>query len=187
MSKIKHSVALVLLASSAANAGAAPGPDQPPAPARAPALQRLMDCRTLTEPAARLDCFDKQVAALDAAVSGREVIVADRETVREARRGLFGLTLPTIRLFGGGSRGVDADNNDEDIKEIESTVRSVGRVQNSRWLFTLADGARWQQIDTRNLPSDPHPGSKIRIRSALLGSYLANLDGQIAIRVRRIN
>ena len=82
-------LALLLIAAPAA---AADKPKQAP-PA---VVQKLLDCRALTDSAARLACLDAGVAALAGAVENRDVLVADKEEVKKARRGLFGLALPSF-------------------------------------------------------------------------------------------
>ncbi|MEP6339745.1 MAG: hypothetical protein ABJ070_07905, partial [Parasphingorhabdus sp.] len=79
----------------------------------------LVGCKTISDPTRRLACFDEKVAALESATESKQVVIADREQVKEARRGLFGLSLPRIKLFGG-----DKDEGAE-IKEIEVKIASV--------------------------------------------------------------
>ena len=92
---------------------------------------------------------------------------------------LFGLALPDLGLFGD-------DNEEEGVSEIQSTVHSATQNALGKWIIRLEDGARWIQIDSRELARDPRPGLPVRIRRAAMGSYLANVDNQIAIRVRRV-
>ena len=148
---------------------------------RPPVLTRVVQCRTIASTAERLACYDREVAAMDAAEASRELVVMDRQQVRRARRSLFGLSLPDLGIFGGD------EESDEESARIESTVRSASQTGNGKWIIVLADGARWLQVDSRNLAIEPRPGHSIRIRRALMGSYLANVNGQVAIRVRRVN
>ena len=85
--------------------------DQP----RPEIFRKLIDCRTVTENVARLACYDAQVAKLDEAESRNELVVVDKEQVRKARKGLFGLTLPDLGgVFGGGDdKGEDAQGLSE--------------------------------------------------------------------------
>jgi hypothetical protein len=146
-------------------------------------FEKLLSCRNVTDPALRLACFDEKAAAMDMAVGKKEIVVVDRTQIRTARRSLFGLTLPNLDIFGGG----DADRREgEGFSEIESTIAQA-YVQGYRWNVVLEDGARWVQVDNRSPARDPRPGQKIRIRRAALGSFLANIDGQTAIRMRRQN
>lgn len=165
-------VALVTLAAAPALAqGAAAGKPQ--------ALTRVLDCRTRAAPEERLACFDREVAALEAAEASRELVVVDQQQLRRTRRSLFGLSLPDLNIFG------DGNDDEEAVTALESTIRSASQSAYGKWTLTLADGARWMQIDSRNLRKEPRAGDPIRIRRGAVGSYLANIDGQIAIRVRR--
>lgn len=144
------------------------------------AFQSVMDCRAIPDNMQRLACFDDKVAALDSARKNKDVYVADKVEVQKTRRGLFGLSLPSVTLFGGG------DDQSDGVEEIESIVKSAQRSPYGAWTVELEDGAKWQQIDTRQLARYPRAGSKMRIRKAVAGSFLANIDGQTAIRVTRV-
>lgn len=149
---------------------------------RPEAVTRVFDCRTLQAAEERLACYDREVGALQAAEAAREVVVYDREQVRRTRRSLFGIPLPNLNIFGGG----DDKEEGEGFTQIESTIRSITQDGRGRYLVTLEDGARWAQIDNRELSATPRHGQPIRIRRAAMGSYLANIGGNVAIRVRRV-
>ena len=153
--------------------------DPPPRPA---VFQKLIDCRAVADAAARLACFDAQVAQLDEAERANDVVVVDRAEVKKARRGLFGLSLPDLGgLFGGGK-----DDEEEEVSEIETTIKAAAQNKVGKLVFTIADGARWVQTDgTSLLP--PKSGTPVKIRKAAMGSFFANIDGKRAIRVRREN
>lgn len=140
------------------------------------ALGAVIECRAITDEAERLACYDRSVASLEQAVATEAVVVADREQVREARRGLFGLSLPDIKLFSGGKDGA--------IDEITDTVASFRYDASGRVVITLSDGARWQQVDSKR--ARIAEGRSIRIRRAALGSFFANIGDASAIRVKRI-
>lgn len=140
-------------------------------------LESVTHCRTISENNERLACFDKTVDALEHARKSNELTVISREDVRKARKSLFGLALPEIRLF-------DNDQG-EQISEVNSTLRSATQRGDGKWAFVLDDGARWTQIDERTLIATPKVGQTIRIRRAAMGSYLANINKQVAVRVRR--
>jgi hypothetical protein len=155
------------------------GRSQVPSPGRPEALNRLTACRLLADTAQRLGCYDREVAALDAAEARKEIVVVDRQQIQRTRRSLFGLSLPDLNIFGN-------DNGDEQaVAELQSTIRSASQSPHGKWTLTLQDGARWAQIDSKELARDPRPGQSIRIKRAAMGSYLANIDGQVAIRVQR--
>lgn len=149
-------------------------------PPVAPALTRLIECRSVTDPAQRLSCYDTRLAELEAAAARKEVVVVDRDQIRKARRTLFGLTLPNLGIFG------DSAEEGEGVSRIDTTIAQVQETADGKWLLTLAEGGTWQQTDSRELIVDPSPKDPITIRRAALGSYLANIQGQPAIRVKRI-
>jgi hypothetical protein len=130
---------------------------------RPEALTRVLGCRALQSAEERLACYDREVAAFENAEATNQLVVMDRQQVRRTRRTLFGLTLPDLGVFG--------DNNDdpeEVVAELQTTIRSAAQNANSKWVLILEDGARWVQIDTRNLGRDPRAGMPIRIRRAAM-------------------
>ena len=148
-------------------------------------FRKLIDCRAIADSAARLACFEANVAKLDEAESRSEVVIVDKAQVKKAKRSLFGLTLPTLGIFGGGDDDKSEAAKLED-ETIETTVKSAYVNGAGKVTVIIDDGAKWVQIDTREVRT-PKPGQPIRIRRAALGSFLANLNGQIAIRMRREN
>lgn len=139
-------------------------------------FQAVLDCKTLTDPAARLACFDQTTQALADAAKTNDVLVVDRATVRKTKRGLFGLSLPRIKLFG--------DNDDEEIEQIDSTIASTYSARDGATVFVLPDGARWKQTEGRD--TFARAGQKIVIVKGSLGGYFARVNGQAGVRVMRL-
>lgn len=148
------------------------------APSRPELLSRLVACRAVADSAARLACYDGATDALDSAERDGQVVVVDRAQVSAARRQLFGFQLPSITLFDQGERA-------DPINEIETTLTRAVLVGEGRWLFTLADGSVWRQIDTESVNFRNRAGEAVRVRRASLGSYLLTTEGSRAVRVRR--
>lgn len=147
-------------------------------------FRKLVDCRAVVEAQARLACFDASVAAIDTAEARDDIVVIDRQAVRKARRTLFGLTLPSFDLFGGKA---DDEQEEEGFSSIATTIKRASTNAEGKYVLILEDGAKWVQTERKQLVSDPKAGSQIKIRRAALGSFMANIDGQTAIRVRREN
>jgi hypothetical protein len=147
---------------------------------RSQVLTRVVDCRKLTDAGERLACYDREVSAMEAAEARKDLVVVDRDQLRKTRRTLFGLTLPNLSVFG------DDNQDEEGVQRIDTTIKSVTQGPYGKWILTLEDGARWAQLDSIELPVDPKPGHNIKIRRAAMGSYLANIKDQTAIRVRRV-
>lgn len=165
-----------LLAGGSTGAAAQKKPVLPEMPA---VLGRVVACSAIAEAEPRLACFDREVAAMNQAQRSGDLVAMDRQQVRKTRRSLFGLALPDLGIFGDGSA-------DEGPPEFSTTIKAARQDSHGAWIIDLAEGGRWVQIDTRPFVIDPAPGQPIRIRRAALGSYLANVNKQVAIRVRRI-
>lgn len=176
--RVNHMTVAIGLSLVLALPAAAKDKAPPPAPQ---AYKDLVACKAIADPAARLACFDAQVGKLEQATAAGEVVVTDRAAVRETRKGLFGFRLPSLGLFGGG----DDDDKDE-IKEILGTVAAARTFGYGSWRITLEDGSVWEQTDSERLVFDPRKGDKVKIYKAALGTYRMNVDGQRAIRVRRV-
>lgn len=175
--RVNHLAMAIGFALALAAPAAARDKTPPPAPQ---AYKDLVACKAIADPAARLACFDAQVGKLEQATAAGEVVVTDRAAVRETKKGLFGFKLPTLGLFGGG------DEDKDEVKEIQGTVASARTFGYGAWRITLEDGSVWEQTDSERLVFDPRKGDKVRIYRAALGSFRMNVDGQRAIRVRRV-
>lgn len=160
-------------AASALSGQAAPAQDRPEA------LERLMACRSVTDSVARLACYDTAAGVLDTAQRTGDLVVIDRAGVAETRRQLFGFEMPSLpRLFG--PEGATAE-----IDSIDSTLQGASLVGEGRWVFRLADGSVWRQIDSERVRFQNRPGLAVRVRKASLGSFLLTVDDSRAVRVRR--
>lgn len=142
-------------------------------------VDRVAACRAISDAGARLNCFDSTTAALDAARRGGDLVVLDRDDVRERRRSLFGFQLPRVNLFG---RRDDAP--EEEVQEINSVVKSLAPSGRGRWVVGLEDGSKWATLAPSKF--DPATGEKMRIRRAALGSYLGSIGGRTSVRVQRV-
>lgn len=151
----------------------------PPQYQRPALFEELLKCRAVADDGKRLACYDTQVAALASAADKEEIILTDRESVKEAKRGLFGFSLPKLKIFGS--------RDDDDVTEIAATIRSARYSRDGGWIISLEGGGTWQQIDTKNLPLEPRTGMEVRIRKGALGSYLVNIGKMRAIKMKRID
>lgn len=105
-------------------------------------------------------------------------MVIDRAVVAESRRQLFGFELPTLpRMFG--------PEGATEVSSIETTLQGATQVGDSRWVFRLADGGVWRQIDSEPVRFQNRPGQPVRVRKASMGSFLLTVGGSRAVRVRR--
>lgn len=161
----------------AAFASAASAQQSTPAE-RPEVLSRLVACRSVTAPEARLACYDAAAGALDTAQRQGEVVVVDRAQVTAARRQLFGFELPNITLFETGAAP-------ERIDSVETTLTRAAMAGEGKWVFVLSDGSTWRQLDSERVTFQNEAGQAVRVRRASLGSYLLTVGRSRAVRVRR--
>lgn len=164
-------VTLAALAAAAATAGTTEK--------RPESIDHLLACRSVTDSAQRLACFDKESAGLAGAIDRREVVAVDKEQIQTARRSLFGFTIPKNPILGFGGK------DDDGPRELTSTIKSAHQTRDGRWVITLPDGAVWIQLDDTVPFHPPHAGSTVVIRPALAGTYFIRVDGQIGFRAKR--
>src|SRR5215469_4061793 len=136
---------------------AAPPPQPVKAEGRAQELQRLIDCRKITDNTQRLACYDAAAAAMDQAEAKGDIVVVNREQARKVRRQAFGFTLPSMSLFERGEKP-------EELNTIQAKVAAVRQNGGGKWVIRLEDGAVWVQVDTNEINPDPQAGEMAEIR-----------------------
>ena len=139
-------------------------------------VQRLMACRSIAAADQRLACYDREAAAMQQAITNQDLFMVDKERARAAGRSLFGFSIPNFGgLFG---------SNDE-ISQIDGTIKSAGHNSDGGWLITLDDGSVWTQTD--DWPGlDARPGRKVVVKRGVLGSFWLSIPGQNGIKVKRV-
>lgn len=146
--------------------------------ARSQAFDRLLDCRSMTDGAARLACYDGQAAELAAAEKKGEIAVISKQDIRETRRTLFGFALPRFTI-----RGLRDDQ--PDIDRIEATILAV-RPAGYYWTVALdQDAGSWQT--TEPMARDPGKGDKVLIKKGVMGGYMGKFGGSALVRMKRVN
>jgi len=156
--------------------GAAAKPIPPSAPPAA--VQSLLSCRSIADSAQRLVCYDRAAQGFADAMGKKEVVVIDKVRANEARRSLFGFTVPNFgALFGGGG---------DEISQIESTVTEVVEHGLGGFTLKLADGSIWTQIDDTPVALPPRRGDKVVVRRGALGAYFVKLGSQPGFKAKRV-
>ncbi|NNC48410.1 MAG: hypothetical protein HKO13_08290 [Sphingomonas sp.] len=140
-------------------------------------VQRVVACRTITDDAERLACFDREAAALDAAIETDEVVVVSKEQAEAAQRELFGFSTPNFAGLLG----------DEDkLNEVEFTISRAQFNAYEKLLVESEDGSVWLQIDDRSVGSKPKAGTKVTVSKGTLGSYDLKIEGRRSFKARRL-
>lgn len=143
------------------------------------AVQRLLACRAATPDSARLACYDTAVGEFARLVDTGELVVVDKERVSRVKRQAFGFSLPSLSLFEHGDKPAELDS-------ISAVAASAYRQGDGRWVVELEDGGVWAQTDNEAVGHDPRKGSMVEIKKAAMGSFFMKIDGQRALRARRV-
>src|SRR5690242_8531388 len=125
------------------------------------ALQRISACRALSEPTARLRCFDEATVTMTEPLTPR---VAD-----------FGKPPPP---------------RPDEVAQIVATVKELSWTARGRAVFVLDNGQTWRQLEGDNVQVfEPAPGKvlKVTIGHGLVGNYTLTMEGRNGlVRVRRV-
>ncbi len=160
-------------------------------------LSPIYACAEKTDPTQRLACFDAAVAQVKAAEGRSEIIALDQPRVAAVRREAFGFRIPSLPKFGFGGGGALAPaasastpsasiQRDEQIEEQTFAVERVG-TSGGRTAVFLENGGIWQLTEAVELNAPRQTPFNVRIRSAMMGSYMMQVEGRNkGYRVRRV-
>lgn len=144
----------------------------------------LQQCRTMTDTAARLACYDRAVDALNAATASNEVVIVERQEVRKVRKGLFGFSLPKVGFLTGNANNAE---DKADLSELQGVITASRSIGNGKWRFSVENGGTWETVETNMGFTDPLPGRKVLLEAGSLGSYFAKVEKGRRVQARRIN
>ena len=145
-------------------------------------LANLYACKSISEPTARLACFDSNVENLSQKEAKKEIVAIDSTTAKDFKREAFGFSMPSLPKLGLPSVGGDSDD------VLEFPVRSVSKSR-AGVVFTMNNGQIWKGVNGR-LNYVPKGDLTARISRGAVGSYRLSLsNGKERVRglgVRRI-
>lgn len=144
-------------------------------------LAKLLECKALSDPAARLACYDEQTSAIEAATQRKDLLVLNKDDVKRTRRSLFGFSLPKLPLLG------DEDDKDDSnrVDEIEDKLASVRSQGYGLWQVKLGDGSTWQTTDAMTFT--PKAGMSITIKRGVLGSFKGSINNwKPPVKIKRV-
>lgn len=150
------------------------------APDKAAVLKSLLDCKTKTDPAVRLACYDAAATQFETATAQGDVVVVDREQIRTIKRQSFGLSLPSFAIFSGGARTEDIDTR------IELLLDRTQPGEDGHLQFIFEDGAVWRQFDGGEIFPRPRKGMKAVISKGAVGGFFLSLEGKPGFKVQRL-
>lgn len=145
-----------------------------------PLAAAVLECRNQADEGARLRCYDAAVAAFAQAMNAGDVVLVDRQEVRQTRRSLFGLSMPNLPFFRGD------DSQEEEIEEIQGTIQSASVDRHRKWTVVLDSGAVWRTTESYRGFKQPEPGKTVTLKKGTMGGYWLSLEGEGAVRALRV-
>lgn len=149
------------------------------APAQPQIFKRLLDCREIADTAVRLACYDEQVKAIAVASENDEVLVLDRDGIRNTRRSLFGFSFPKLPFL-------ESNDSKAEVSSFDDEITAVRSISYGLWQVTLKEGSVWQTIQPMSF-GEPSKGLTIHISKAALGSYKASISKWPAVKIKRVS
>lgn len=150
-------------------------------PKTSPLVGALQACRAMADSTERLACYDKEAGALLDATQKGDVAVVDKSEVRQARKSLFGFSVPKIPFFSGD------DTTDAVSDTLESTIKSANGIGYGKFRMTISEGdAVWETTESYSTMREPRAGDKIVIKRGPLGSYMLRIGSNRGVKGRRV-
>ena len=158
----------------------------------ADSLAPLLACRTLIDPAARLDCFDRESvklagagaqnsAASVASVPSPQVYPPAAPPASGNPQETFGLSPLVV-----DQKDVAAGKRPAELKQIEAHLVSVSSTATGLTTFTLDNGQVWREV-TPDGDLLARPGDELKVSLGLFHSYWLQLKNGRGSKVTRVS
>ncbi len=135
----------------------------------------LRRCMAETVDAARLACFDREAARLEAAAATATVAAAPALTPEQR----FGMRGEVARETLEREKAVK-----QELERLEAKVTAVATGPTGDWVVTLDNGQVWAQVPSGTRYTI-RVGDGVTISPAALGSYMLTGESGRSVRVRR--
>ena len=140
-------------------------------------VDALRACRSETEDALRLACYDTATRDVLATIDDGKAQLVMTEEVEKTRRGLFGFSMPKLGLFSG--------KDGQDMELLESTITRV-RQSRRTYEITIDEGSVWRIANAPMRLRQPKAGDPVAFKKASMGSFFVRIDGQMGVKGTRI-
>lgn len=150
--------------------------------ASSPLVDKLATCTAITDDAARLACFDREVGAFVGAANEGEVKVVEKEEITKARRKLFGYSVPDAGIFKA-----DSKEEEEANRRLTSTITRVRQIGSKEYYIWIEEGdAQWRMKSSSIRFRAPEVGDTVEFQPATMGTYWIKVNGRKGVRGNRV-
>lgn len=155
---------------------------QPLGQAASPALKGVLGCRSITDPQARLACFDRETAALAAAGANGAAPPAVASSGPASAKATQDFGLPAGAIV---AKEVAAGQRPADLSRIHAHIMQLSRAGDGRMVFTLDNGQIWLQVlEEGDLLLKP--GDAVTLARGLFHSFTLQTPSGRGCKVTRI-
>ncbi len=147
-----------------------------------PVIDKLESCTQIEDNTERLACFDREVGAFVGATNEGEVRVVDSDQITQARKKLYGYSIPDAGIFEAKTEEEKDQNS-----RLVSTITRVRQVASKEWHFWIEEGnAKWRIKNNSVRARAPKVGQSVEFKPATMGTYWIRIDGRKGVRGNRI-
>lgn len=164
-------------------------------PAFAQTIEAIQECRTISAPTERLQCYDNAAAAMDnmsianapSSTQSNVAATTQNQTPAESNQQVASSTVDEDSFGADGMR----KERTKEQKELRARLVGLQFTKRGKYVITLDNGQVWRQIDSDTnsikLPRARDGGIPIIIKRRSLGSHmLRTTASKRSILVRRI-
>lgn len=134
-------------------------------------LTGLFGCLEKLDLEKRAECLESEARRLQAAERSQSVVIMNRAQVA------------ALRSKNASQKGLKNEDRSPFVS-IDTRLTGV-RQAGGKWLFATDGHGSWVQAESVELPRNPRVGDRFRVRRGAIGSFLANINDGMAIRVNR--
>lgn len=150
-------------------------------------LDKVYSCAGITKADDRLACFDAAVAGFKQAQAAGDIQVVTKQQVVEGEKQAFGLRdSDAVEAARASAGALPAPAAPAAIDSVLVKVASAVKRADGKYRFTLDDGQVWEQVGSDSVGSLRKLPLPAEIKAASLGSFLMKIEGNSAVRVRRV-
>jgi hypothetical protein len=170
-----------------------------PAFAQEAPVLKVYGCAAVAGEKERLACFDGAVAALKAAEARGDVTIVSKQQLATAQKENFGLAAPpsvaqsvaratTAAPAPGVAKPAPAPKVEDDKPDrVTLQVKAIARGADGRLTVVMENGQVWKQSDDMKLAGLGQGPWTAEVRKGAVGTFLMNINGRTAIRVKRVS
>ena len=158
-------------------------------------MSKLYACKTISDSAARLACYDRNIGVVETAQEAGELITIDKAGAHKIQKESFGFNIPSLpqlsfftRKDKVAGKEKPAMTAQDELNTLSFKIKSARKQANGRVVFYLENGHVWEQSESARIPRiNPKRENILKIKRASLNSFIGQVNGTGAgMRLKRV-